>query len=1037
MSLRKIFPFVIVFFLSFPALSQDREITGRVLDEDNLPMIGVTIVVEGTSVGTVTDLDGYYTIEASSGDRLHFSFVGYQDRSVPVGDKTEINVVLQETVTSLDEVVVIGYGQLKKASVVGAISQVKGDELMKTGGVNNLTNAITGMLPGVVTIQNTGEPGADDATIYIRGQTTWNNAQPLVLVDGVERAMNEIDPREVESISVLKDASATAVYGVKGANGVILVTSKRGQKGKPKLNFSANTTVKTLSRIPNMLSAYEGLKLRNEAIEREINISEQSWGWYVQEEFLEYYRTQEYPEIFPDVDWQEYMVEDYTLSHRINTNVRGGTDFVKYFSSLSYITEGDILGTRDYGQGYDPNFSYDRFNFRSNLDFSLTKTTTLSVDVSGYYSSKREPAGGGSLYWRGVYKMPRELFPMRYSDGYFGQTSRYERYANPVAELNLKGYEQDNRTQLLTDFKLDQKLDFITEGLSLNARFSYDNVYRTRGPNIDDQGRVYKYIVPDVWLQAMNEENDSIRAYLEDVAVEYDLPSTFGVETHQFNYVDRPYTVSPESAMSNVFRNIFYQVSLNYERSFGRHDVTGLALFNREENARGAEFPHYREDWVGRVTYNFDQRYFLEINGAYNGSEKFGPEYRFGFFPSFAAGWIISNERFFEGISEQFNKLKIRYSDGKVGSDAGIERWLYIGGWEIPGGRMQFGYPDLQPAYPFYSEAIIPNPDIHWEVAHKRDIGLETSFLDYMLSLDFDFFWENRTDIFVAAEDRNIPVWFGADPVAGNIGSTESKGWEVEVRFKRQSPFGLRYWLNGSYGFVRDKVVFKEDPELQPAYQKEAGYQIGQTRSQLTGGFMHTWDDVYTSTLGENNADRIPGDFYIVDYNADGIINSFDRVPYGFPSRPQYNYNLSAGIDYKGFSATVQFYGVHNVNRNISIGEFAGDHAVVRPFHQTDSWTPERAETATYPVLRYQAGSPKGYYNIKNASYLRLKTAELAYNLNARFLQRLGISRLRVFLNGNNIFLWSKMLEDREGGSYDDRNYPMVKRYNFGANITF
>ncbi|MEX2371051.1 MAG: TonB-dependent receptor [Bacteroidales bacterium] len=1033
MSLKRIFPMAVYFLLSISAYSQVREITGTVRDEDNLSMIGVTITVEGTTRGAVTDLDGNFVIEASSEDELHFSYVGYQDRIVPVRNRTEMNVVLIENVTSLDEVVVIGYGRLKKASVVGAISQIKGDELLKTGGVTNLSNAITGMLPGVVTIQNTGEPGADDAQIFIRGQTTWNNSQPLILVDGVERAMNNIDPREVESISVLKDASATAVYGVKGANGVILITTKRGASGKPTLNISGNTTVKTLSRIPVLLGSYDALRLRNEAIEREINIDESVWGWYTPDEVLEHYRTQDMPELFPDVDWQDYMVEDYALSQRINTNVSGGTDFVKYFSSLSYISEGDILGTTDYGQGYDPDFSYERYNFRSNLDFNLTRTTKLSIDLSGHYSSKKEPAGGSSLYWKGVYQMPPDLFPVRYSDGYFGQTSRFERYANPVAALNTNGYNKSNRTQLLTDFRVEQKLDFITEGLSVNGRFSYDNIFRSSGMNVDDQGVVFKYIVPELMLNAQTKE-DSL------AAIEYDVPDAFGTESHQFNYVDRPYTVSPENAGSNVFRNLFYQVSLNYERSFGIHDVSGLALFNREENAQGAEFPHYREDWVGRVTYNYDQRYFIEANAAYNGSEKFGAEYRFGFFPSVAVGWIVSNENFFEGISDKFNKLKFRYSNGKVGSDAGINRWLYIGGWEIPGGNVRFGYPTLQSggdAYNFYSEAIIANPDIHWEVAHKRDIGMETSFLDYMLSVDVDFFWEDRDDIFMSAAQRTVPVWFGAEPVAGNIGITKSYGWEVEVRFKRQTPFGLRYFMTGSYGFVKDEVVYKEDPELAPDYQKEAGFQIGQTRSQLTAGTMQNWDDIYTSTLGENPVYGIPGDYHIVDYNADGIINSFDRVPYGFPSRPQYNYNITGGIEYQGFSATAQFYGVHNVSRNISLGEFSGGMALARPFHLEDSWTPETAETSTYPVLRYQSPSPIGYYNIKNASYLRLKTVELAYSLNASFLKRLGISRLRIFMNGNNLFIWTKMLEDREGGSYDDRNYPMVKRYNFGANITF
>ncbi|MCF8378477.1 MAG: TonB-dependent receptor [Bacteroidales bacterium] len=1031
MTAKRIFQVAVLIFLSLPLFSQVREITGTVLNEERLPMIGVTVVVEGTSVGTVTDLNGNYSIQASGQDRLKFSFVGSQEVFKAVSENTVINVTLMETVTSLDEVVVMGYGQIKKASVVGSISQVKGDELLKAGGVTNLSNAITGMLPGVVTIQNSGEPGNDAATIFIRGQTTWNNAQPLILVDGVERELNDIDPREVESISVLKDASATAVFGVKGANGVILVTSKRGKEGKPELNISANTTVKTVSRIPVLLGSYDALRLKNDAIEREINVNESSWGWYMPQEVLEQFRLQEDPELFPDVAWHEHMVEDYALSHNINMNVSGGTDFVKYFSSLSYLTEGDILGTKDYGQGYDPNYSYDKYNFRSNLDFKLTKTTSLSIDVSGYYSSKREPAGGSNAYWKGVYSQPPDLFPVQYSDGFFGQTSRWDRYDNPVAALNLGGYNTENMTQLLSDFKFNQKLDFITKGLSVNAKFSYDNLYRTNGVNVEDEGTVYKYIVPELMLSAQNAE-DSISA------VEYDFPATYGVEIHQFNFVDKPFVSTAESASSNITRNLFYQFSLNYRRAFGLHDISALALLNRDQRTSGTDFPSYREDWVGRVTYNYDERYFFEANAAYNGSEKFGPKYRFGFFPSLAVGWIVSNEKFFEAISETVNKLKFRYSDGKVGSDRGIPRWGYVGGWELTNSRMSFGYPNLQPSYDMYREDIIANPEIHWEVARKRDIGMETSFLDYMLSFDLDFFWENRDDIFMSGEQRTIPPWFGAAPVAANLGSTKSHGWEVEMRFKRQaSSSGLRYWFNGSYGFVVDEVIYREDPELMLDYQKDAGYQIGQTTTQLTAGFMHTWDDIYTSTLGESNTFRIPGDYSIVDFNSDGVTNSYDNVPYAFPSRPQYNYNLSAGIEFKGFSASVQFYGVRNVSRNISLSAFSGGMSVARPFHMEEGWTPETWETATYPVLRYDMGSPSGYYNIKNASYLRLKNAELAYNLNAKFLSRIAVSRLRIFINGNNLFIWSKMLEDREGGSYDEHNYPMLKRYNFGVNITF
>jgi TonB-linked SusC/RagA family outer membrane protein len=1026
--------FCLLLFISLSGMAQVRTITGKVIDEEGLPLIGVTVLIEGTTTGTTTDLDGNYTLQASPDHNLRFRYIGFDDVIISVGDRTVINVRMEMSYTALEEIVVIGYGYVQRESVVGAISQAKGEDLLRTGGVTNLSNAITGLLPGVLTIHSTGQPGAEDATILIRGQTTWNNSAPLILVDGVERNMNDIDPTEVASISVLKDASATAVFGVKGANGVILVTTHRGSRHQaPVLNFSTNTTIKTLSRLPNFLGSYDALRMRNRAIETELNTNEIYWDLFTPDEILEYYRTQEMPYLFPDVDWQSYGVKDYALSNRVNMNVRGGTDLVRYFGSLSYIYEGDILGTKDYGQGYNPEFSYDRYNFRSNLDFNLTRSTVFSVDLSGHYATRKEPAGTTSLYWKALYQMPPNLFPVQYEDGTFASSNRWERYPNPIAALNMYGYRRSNSTQLLSDFTLDQKLDAITEGLSLNARFSYDNIYRSSGVNVNDEGVVYKYIVPELMINAQTAA-DSL------AAIEWGYPDSYGTDRNQFDFVPRPFEVSPESMGNNFFQNLFYQVSLNYNRKFGPHAVSGLALMNREKNFVGSAFPGYREDWVGRATYNYDQRYFFETNAAYNGSEKFGREFRFGFFPSVALGWTVSNEQFFDVMPDYFNQLRFRYSNGKVGSDAGIERWLYVGGWirnTAGASRYPFGYPLLQRIDYVMQEGTIANPDIHWEVSHKRNIGMETSFFDYRLSFNFDYFWENRDDIFMSAAQRNIPAWFGANPVAGNIGSTESSGWEAELRLTQQTSKDLTYWFVGSYSHVKDKVLYREDPELTPDYMKNAGFPIGQTRTQLIAGWMHNWDDIYTSTLGENNAFVVPGEYHLIDYNADGIVNSFDRVPYGFPGRPQFSFNFSTGLEYKGIRASLQFYGVHNSSVSIVLNEFAGDMALARPFHMTDSWTPQTAHTATYPALRIGgSGTGKGEYWINDGSYIRLKTAELSYDLEGRFIDRFGMNKMRIFVNGNNLWLWSKMLEDKEGGDLD-REYPMVKRYNFGVNITF
>ncbi|MEH0152929.1 TonB-dependent receptor [Limibacter armeniacum] len=1033
-SIQWILCMMLLLFSFAEASGQQRILKGQVIStDDNSPLPGVNVKVKGTQTGTLTDFEGQYSLNVTNESILVFSYIGFKTQEVKVGTASVMDIGLELDVTALDEIVVVGYGEQKKESVVGAITNATAEEINRTGGVTSLSNALTGLLPGVATISTTGEPGANASSILIRGQSTWNGGGPLILVNGVERDMNDIDPSEVESISVLKDASATAVFGVKGANGVILITTKRGAEGKPELTFSANASVKQISKIPEVLGSYQALALRNRAVENQVVINENTWGFYTPTEILEHYRLQDLPEIYPDVNWSDYMTEDYAMSHRMNMNVTGGTKFVKYFASLAYTHDGDVLATTDFGQGYDPEFSYDRFNFRSNLDFQVTPSTIFTADISGYLGMKKSSAGNGDTFWKGVYEAPPDLFPVQYTDGTFAQSPVDDRYQNSVAAINYGGYNVQNRTSVMADLKLNQKLDFITKGLSFNGRFSYDTYLETSGQDINDFGTLLKYIDPSIVDAQTAEDSLAAITYLNQ-----------GQGTTGYNYVPVPYQVNPErfvelnndNDLNKTRYQLFYQASVNYSRKFGKHNVTGLALFNRQESATGSNFPSYREDWVGRLTYNFNDRYFAEFNGAYNGSEKFSKEYRFGFFPSYAFGWLVSNEQFFQPVAKVMNHLKFRYSDGKVGSDQGVARWLYQSSW-VQGGNMNFGYPYLQNSFDIYREDIIANPDATWETAHKQNIGIETGFFNDFLSINLDYFWEHRTGIFMDGRERNVPVFFGAAPVAANLGETKTHGWELELNINHVTDFGLHYWAKTSYNFAKDEILYMEDPELAYDYQKREGYQINQTRTQLTDDFIDSWDEMYTGVMGTNNTEALPGDFRIVDYNADGVIDTYDAVPFGYPSRPQYTYNFSLGGDYKGFSLMLQFYGAHNVSRKINMGEYNLGYSIVRPFHYYDSWTPQTAGTATYPHIRYNSGSPKGDYWIKDASYLRLNTAELAYTFSSEYLKKLGITKTKIFLNGNNLFLWTNMIEDREGGDYGRENYPMVKRYNLGMNINF
>lgn len=1041
--------------------AQDITVTGTVSDAvtgEVLP--GVNVLIVGTYTGAVTDLDGRFTIVVpDEAAVLSFSFIGYTPASVTVGKQREMIIALELSTTELEEVVFVGYGVQKKESVVGAISQTTGEMILQATQGSDLANALTGSLPGLITISTTGIPGGqgeddDYALMYIRGKKTWNDAAPLVLVDGVERPLNDVNPYEIESISVLKDASATAVFGVKGANGVILITTLRGREGKAQIKVDAMITAKTISRVPNRELSYTANLMKNYAILNEVPIDESSWNNIVPNHWLELYKSQEYPEYLPSVDWVEEFTQDYVVDKTVNVTLTGGTKVVKYFGSLAYFNEGDILNIGDYGQGYSPNFGFSRVNFRSNTDFDITPTTRFSANLSGFHSESKRPAGDKFRGWPYLYSSPPDLWPVQYSDGTWANYALYERFSNGIYEFNFYGVDKQKTTNVITDFMFDQKLNFITKGLSFNARLSYDNTTYSNGPAVEGHGKLTKWISPLIINDITPDMTQEEIRELEEKHTTYLIPEE--LSNTGYDYVELPNGYEAESASaSSVYRSLFYQLSLNYARDFGKHAVTALALMNRQQRAIGDNFPSYREDWVGRVTYAYDRKYLLEFNGAYNGSEKFSKDYRFGFFPSFAVGWVISNERFFEPLKPVFNNLKLRYSDGIVGSDEGIARWLYVGSWLVMPPTessssediFRFGYPYLQNAYPFRYEGVIPNPDIQWETSHKRDIGIEMGFFSNQLRFNFDYFTENRTDIFVTGAERIIPHYIGVDPVSANIGAVDMKGWEFEAHFSRTNRRGLNYWASFAWAHAIDKIIERGDPELKPSYQKQAGYQIDQPREVLNQSShpMLTWNEIYNTVQGNSNSDLLPGDFAPIDFNSDGVVDGNDNVPIGYPPRPQYSYAPSLGMSYKGFSALARLYGVYNIEGEVGTyrGAFANQYSVVYPWNLEYAWSPEFNNTATAinPGLRFNTGSSSGYIATSRA-YLKLQHIEVAYTLTAPWIRKVGLASLRFIVSGDNFFLWSKMTEDLDADrptsqTNTRRTYPKMRRYNFGINFNF
>lgn len=1013
-----------------------KTVAGVVLDEDGTPMPGVTVYVKGTTIGTITDIDGKYTLKVENENNiLVFSFIGMTAQEIPVAGKTNISITLTSATELLDDVVVVGYGVQKKESVVGAITRATGEDLQQAGGVTNVGEALQGRLPGVTTITSNGLPGESDPQIYIRGQSSWNGSgQPLILVDGVERPMSDIDMNEIEQISVLKDASATAVFGVKGANGVILITTKRGKTGKAQLTLSANSTIKMVSKLPQKLDSYDAIMAGNESIMRELMYAPGSWDDYRPMAIADKYRNPSSLEesyIYPNVDWADETLKDFATDYRVNLSVRGGSDFAKYFGSLSYQSVSDIFNGSKYpnNKGYSGEYTYNRFNYRSNLDFNITKTTKFSVNLSGFLGVQEKPIEDLRQAVSAIYELAPSIYTPVYPDGYYGREITGDwGFENPVVNLTNTGYNTYNKVQINSDFMLDQELDFITKGLSFKAKLSYDNDMTSRQQLLDPENN--------------SVENVIYRMYDGDEEIIY---SAEGL--NDFDFVVQPWTLESMQVQNNTrMRRLNYELALNYNRTFAKkHNVTALALFKREEYAKGNMFPRFREDWVARLTYNYDSRYFIDVNGAYNGSEKFGQGYRFDIFPSAAFGWMVSNEAFMSDLN-WLDKLKFRGSYGLVGDDNFSGRWKYMTQWGSGGYAylVPSNYSSKSP-YLWYNEKSVGNPDLQWETALKSNIGLEISLWENMITADFDYFMEDRDNILIAGSQRSVPDFYGTAPPDYNSGQVEVKGYELVLGFNYKFKNGISTWANYSMTQAKDEVIYKEDPSLTPFYQKAEGYAIGQIRSAIPGDLMTSWDDIYMSTpTVSNQSYRRIGYYDMVDYDADGVYNSsYDNAPYGYTTRPQKTWNFTAGAGYKGFNVMAQFYGTQNATRLYTTRTFVKQTDLFFD-HRLDYWSKDNPTgTGTLPAWSLAQGADEPHANYFDASLVRLKTVEISYDIPKKACEKIGISGLKVFANGNNLYLWSDLPDDREfNGSGVEASqyrgdYPTMKRFNFGLNLNF
>ena len=1035
--------------LSPPLLwGQNHSIKGQIVDaKSNEPLIGVNITVEGTSNGTISDVDGHFTLTATPDAVLKISYIGYREILLKVADlKKDAIISLEEDSKQLEEVVVVGYGVQKKVTSVGSITQTGGNELMKGGSVNSVSEALQGKLNGVVAINSSGMPGDNEVKMYIRGKSTWDNTDPLVLVDGIERNMNDVDMNEIESISVLKDASATAVYGVRGGNGVILITTKRGTDTAPVINFSANYTFKSPTTSMKLADHVTAMQAYNMAM-----ANDASWDKLIPQSTIDAWSRAyaegnygAYNDVFPYVNWWDELITG-GFTQNYNINIRGGTDYMKYFASAGYQGDGDIYDLKK-NDDFDPRHTYKRYNWRSNFDFNFTKSTKLSINIAGSMGYRNKSIDNDSPFNRILTESTSD-HPIMYSDGNWGDDEE----KNPVANMNLGGAKLRKTFQGWYDASLEQKLDFITKGLKVAAKVSYSSSSTTntdvyRGGGSADQAlksivryhRVYDYANPVV-----NTDGTITYPMIEDKR----LPTSESVPL--------PPGVTMWDGLDAYTRRFYYEFSVAYNRSFNDHNVSALALVNRkiyderytENNTQYMRFPNYNEDWVGRVTYNWKERYLTEMNISYTGSEKFARGERFGLFPSFSLGWRLSEEPFIKkSIGKVLTNAKFRYSWGKVGSDAGAKRWNYIQQFTSDGNITLGTDASGQIWGPLYHEGDVANLNSTWEKSTKQNLGIEIGLWN-KLDITLDLFDEKRKDILM--EPQTTSFITGAKFNALNIGSTKNHGFELELHYNDKIGSDFRYHVGFTLASSENRVVFRDDPVNGPNHLKEAGKPIGHQNRYLVVGNYETIDDVFNNaqTCSINSVapgQVVPGDFIYIDFDSNGILNGQDKVAVDELNYPLHTYGLNLGFDWKGLSFSAMFYaptGVYKLVNSVYSASFKSGKINAQP-DVMNAWTPETANTSGVraPALHLTNdgafNGTESTYRYQNFSYLRLKTMELGYNLPKKWLKTVGLKSLQVYVTGNNLLTWWGG-DDRIDPEGEQAKYPILRSFTSGVRVSF
>lgn len=1066
-------------------VQQAKAVKGTVVDETGEPVIGATVLVVGGSAsqGTITDMDGNFSINVKPGQKLKITYIGYDESIVAAKEGMKVQMKTSAAV-SLNTVEVVAYGVQKKVTMTGAISSVKSDDLVRTS-VGSVNNVLGGQLSGVTTVQYSGEPGDDAAEIFVRGKATWGDSQPLIQVDGVERTMADIDPNEIESVTVLKDASATAVFGVRGANGVVLITTKRGSQGKAKISVSTSWTALSPTKMVEQASSLEYANFYNQMSENdywqtanlavangkyaslEAYMAEKPFSKSFSDAIIQKFATGSDPIRFPNTRWADYIMKDVTLQQQHNLNISGGTDRVKYFISTGYYSQDGLF--KEFGANYDFGYQYHRFNYRSNLDLKATKTTTLSFNVAGNVSNADKPyTGSGAaglikqIYYATPFSSPGIIdnklvyCTTDYTDGL-----KLPFVGGDGMGYYGKGFMQTNINKIQMDLVLDQKLDFITKGLSFKAKGSYNSAY-----TISKQGncQVATY--------------NPLVQYDEQGNVIYNADGTpYIVYRQNGNDTDPSYSASQGKA-----RDWYLESSFNYSRVFGKHTVNALMLYNQSKqyyysNISYPDVPRSYVGLVGRVTYDYANRYMAEFNIGYNGSENFAPGRRFGTFPAGSIGWIISEEKFWKPISKIASFFKLRASWGLVGNDKTLDkiRFMYLADPYITGsyglvnnmsnwadtygylfGNAQSGTVQGTSSIAGAYESIKNNPDIGWEKAFKQDYGFDLYFFGDRFKTTFDYYREHRTDILV--RDATVPSSIGFTMPYTNAGETKAWGWELSLGYNDKIGKNFRFWgkLNLSYN-QNEIIEMKEEPQKND-YMLAKGHRIG-ARSMYKFWKYYEGEQTkaeYEQTFGtpfpqQRITNLQPGDCVYVDLDGDGKIDPNDMTrDNGYTDDPEYMAGLTLGFNYKRLTFNMQLTGAWNVSRYITdvfrqpfYCSSNTTQGGLLSYHVNNTWTPGvyESQDALYPRATW-ANAEQNYENSdlweKDAKYLRLKTVSLSYDFINPTFKKIGMNKCEVTLSGYNLLTFTPYKwGDPETRASNAPSYPLQRTYTISLNVGF